>query len=379
LKAEMKKNLLLSHYHLFFLIFFLPGIIVHSQSLPSWLKLEQGKMFFRDGTYGQALMAFEDARRLRFDEFSRMESDLILTLSKPDLRRLGDTLDMVERYCIDYHQDTAVRALKELYYRYPKEGLGGSVRRALEELGRLKSYPEAEFWLGETYRVEGELNLALKQYQKAYEYRKNLDTPGFEVEILYKMMEIHRIKQDYPEMERLAQEILKDQGVNNQWVTQSSSRAAMTRVLENNGISRFLTIYRYNNTQMERAYRLLGFYYYATSRHELSAEYLMFSFLIQSTLVIEEVIRRQHDFTFTTLDTLMDAIQRRRDLLDYLEDTEYYRTLYYLGAALNATGKRDTAQEFWTFLSGREEAGIWRARARSQLQNPFVERAIQMP
>jgi ABC-type molybdate transport system substrate-binding protein len=130
---------------------------------------------------------------------------------------------------------------------------------------------------------------------------------------------------------------------------------------------------------VERAYRLLGFYYYATSRHEQSVENLMFSFLIQSTLVIEELRRRQYDFTFTTLDALINAIQRRPDLLDYLEDTEYYRTIYYLGAALNATGKRETATQFWTFLSSREEAGIWRSRARSQLQNPFVERAVQMP
>ncbi|MDR0313382.1 MAG: hypothetical protein LBI14_07270 [Treponema sp.] len=362
-----------------FLFSLLSSLSLHAQSNPWWLSLEQGKQYFRNGAYGAALLAFEDARRIRWDRFSRMESDLIIALSTPALRRFGDSLDGVEAYCIEYRQDTAAQALRELYYYYPKELLGGSVLRVLEEIDRHKAYPEAEFWLGETYRAEGELGIALRQYQKAYDQRALLETPDFEVEILYKMVEIHRIRQEYQEMENRALEILRDSGRDALWAGESFARASMARIMENDGISRFLTLYRYNNIQVEKAHRLLGFFYYSSNRHTQAAEHLMFVFLIQNTVLIEEVMRRDYDFTFSTLDALMEAMQRRPDLWLFMEEIEYFRTLYYLATSLYATGKLLPARQIWTFLSSRQEAREWRVRAQSQLVNPFIDRAIESP
>ena len=370
MRVEKKK-------YLFFVILLLSGIMIQAQSLPFWLRFEQGKRHYRNGDYGDAILAFEDARRSRWDDFTRMESDLILALSTPELRQLGDTLDWVERYIFERRHENAARALRELYFRVPKENLGGSVNRALEELDRLKAYPEAEFWLGETFRAEGELSLALRQYQKAYDERKNLETPGFEIEILYRMVEIHRIRQEYRVMESLILDILRTP-VNNLWATESFARAAMMRILENDGIDRFLILYRYNNPQLERAHRLFGLFCFADGRHTQAAEHLMFASLIQSTVLIEEIMRQEFDFTFSTLDSLMGATQRRPDLLSFMEEIEYFRTLYFLSVALQATGRSRTATQIWTFLSGREEAGLWRNHARSQLQSPFNERAIQI-
>ena len=361
--------------------FFFSLFAITAQSTPWWLSLELGKQYFRNGAYGNAQMAFEDARRTRLEVFSRMEDDFILVLSAPELRRLGDSLDRVETYCIERRLDTAVNVLDELYYRYPKDQLGNSVQRALNEIDRLKAYPEAEFWLGETYRAEGELSLALKQYQIAYSERELLETPGFDLEILYKIVEIHRIRQEYQEMENRALEILKSPGLDILWAGEAEgfARAAMMRILENEGIGRFLTLYRYNNIPAERAHRFLGLYYYASSRHNQAAEHLMFAFLIQNTVLIEEVIRQQFDYTFSNLDFLMDSLQRRPDLLAYLDQTEYFRTLYYLGASLYATGKLLPARQIWTFLAGRTEAGEYRIRARDQLLNPYIDMAVEMP
>ena len=346
-----------------------------------WLSLEQGKQYFRSGAYGNALLAFEDARRARWDRFTRMENDLIAALSVPEFRRLGDSLDLVEEFSDMLRYDNAAAALNELYYYYPKQQLGNSVNRALDQINRLKNYPEAEFWLGETYRAEGELGLALRQYQKAYELRELLEIPSFDTEILYKMVELHRIRQEYQEMENRSLEILRIQGRDSLWAsgTDSQARSSMMRILENDGINRFLTIYRYNNAQLERAHRFLGLYYYTSSRNTQAIEHLMFAFLIQNTLLIENVMRSQFDFTFTDLDSLMNALKRRHDLGDYLEETEYFRTIYFFGTSLYANGRLLPARQLWTFLASRPEAGEWRVRAGRQLQNPFVDRAQVMP
>lgn len=363
-----------------------PGWAQRQAEGPYWLALERGKRFFRSGDYGDALIAFEDARRERQAMYSRMEGALVEILSLPEVRRLGDSLEQVERYIADRYQPSAAAALEELYYRTSKAALGDSVNRALEQLGRLKNYPEAEYWIGETYRVEGEPRIALRQYQKAYEQRAFLDNPGFDMEILYKIVDIHRAGQDYTEMERRALEIIEGTFPDGSprdplWAedAETFARSAMTRILENDGINRFLTLYRYHNVPVERAHRLLGFYYYASGRHNQAAEHLMFAFLIQNTVLIEELIRNQFDFTFTSLDALMDETKKRPVLLAYIEEAEYYKTLYYLGAALYGSGKTVPARALWTFLNRQNQAGEWRGRAQRQLQGSFIEQPQEMP
>ena len=100
-----------------------------------WHSLEQGKFSFRNGDYGRALLSFEDARRQRRAMYERMERDLIDFLSLPEVRRLGNSLDWVERFANERHHTAAAAALRELFFRVPRESLGNSVTRAFEALG----------------------------------------------------------------------------------------------------------------------------------------------------------------------------------------------------------------------------------------------------
>jgi tetratricopeptide (TPR) repeat protein len=373
-----------------FLAFFcLWGGLVFAQipaERPWWYTMEQGKLFFRDGAYGNALLSFEDARRQRRALYTRLERNFIDFLSVPEVRRLGDSLDRVEVYMAERNYSDTAAALGELYYRVPRESLNKSAAGALAALGRLKDYPEAEYWIGETYRAEGELGIALSQFRKAYDQRNLLENPGFSVELKYKIADIHKTRQEYTQMERTLLEILhgdtpEDPPRDTLWAEESSSFAknALSRTLENDGIHRFLTLYRYNNAAVEAAHRLLGFYYYASGRHGQAKDHLMFAFLIQNTILLEEIIRGQYDFTFTTLEALMAEPRRNSLLAAYIDDVEYYKTAYYLGASLFATGKPAAARPLWVFLAGREGAGEWRGKAQTQLRGPFVERAIEMP
>ena len=183
-------------------------------------------------------------------------------------------------------------------------------------------------------------------------------------------------------MERRANEIIEGAGTSRAprdelWAG-NQIRFAMARILENEGINRFLTLYRHNNTLTEKAHRLLGFYQYATNRYIPAAEHLMFAFLIQNTVLIDDIIRRQHDFTFTTLDDLMRHVLSRPALVEFIEETEYFRTAYYFSAALHATGKTQPAMQLWAFLARSSNAGVWGERARRN-PTPFIERALEMP
>jgi tetratricopeptide (TPR) repeat protein len=342
-----------------------------------WYTLERGKQMYRQGDYGSALLAFEDARRQRRTIFERLERHLINVLSITEVRRIGDSLDLVERYIGERHHAEAAEALAELYYRIPRDSFNNSATAALKALGTLKDYPEAEYWIGETYLIEGELRLAQSQFQKALDLRNLLENPGFSTELLYKIAAICRTRQEYNDMERNLLAILSEDKL---WSGGGTfEKQSLTRVLETNGVNRFLTLYRYRNTETEQAHRLLGFFYYASGRHSRAQEHLMFAFLIQNTVIIEEVIRNRFDYSFTTMEDLAPEISRYSLLADYAEKNEYYKTAYYLGASLYGNGKTPSARELWTFLAAQTAAGEWQGRAAGQLRSPHVERLVEMP
>ncbi|MDR2730954.1 MAG: hypothetical protein LBB81_08665 [Treponema sp.] len=397
-------------FHVLILLVF--SFPVFAQNTPWWLSLEQGKLKFRNRDYGGALMSFEDARRQRKAVYEQMERDFINLLSINEVRRLGDTLDRIDNYSRDRHYIAATAALEELYYRMPKDSFRNSAGAALKAFNFLKDYPEAEYWIGEVYRVEGELQLALNQYRKAYDLRELLENEDFAVELLYKTAGVSGVMRNYQEMirvynsiitgndslwtdaekgdlSRLAQTAEDDPGKRPAipYAQASASFAvnAMTNTLATNGIDRFLELYRYNNHVVEKAHRELGFY------HELygqpsAVQHLMFAFLIQNTLILEEITRRQYDFkltedslkqrmdnfTYVYLVKIAEEINKSDYLSSYAGEVEYYKTIYYLGTSLYRNGRTAIARNFWEFLSVIPQAGEWRGRAIRQLGSPSL-------
>jgi len=340
---------------------------------PWWITLEEGKRYFRNGAYGDALRFFEGARENRKNYFAKMERDLASVLSLHEVRMLGDDLDLLEIYVKKKVRSEVASALKDLYYHVPKDNLRNSSSAALSELKRLKSYPEAEYWIGEVYRMEGEFGIALGQYQKAYDQRMLLETPGFSVEILYKMAGLRRLRREYAEMEKIHLEILKSDAF---WSRESFNRSNLLKSLETNGVNRFLVIFRHNEPAVEKAHRAMGFYYYDNGRHDQAAGHLLFAFLIQNSVIIDALLQSQYDYTFTSLSSLMNDIAKRRDLLAYVNEIEYYKTLYYLANSLYGVNRRSSAREIWSFLRDNG-TGEWRARAISQLSNPQLEQPLE--
>ena len=397
-----------------FLLFasFAANAFAQHVSPPWWLSLEFGKQRFRSGDYGSALMLFEDARRDRRAMYEQMERDIISLLSLGDVRRIGDSLDRVEQYSYDRHYTSASAAFEEIYYRIGRSSLGNSANAALTAAGKLKDYPEAEYWIGEVYRIEGELSLALSQYRRANAMRDNLENPDFYITLLYKISDIHRIRQEYNDMIRVLDLIISD--VDTLWAnarlaqanvytdargnvvsapyeqaSASFARTSMINILENEGINRFLELYRYNNINVEQAHRLIGFHYAVTGLPS-AQDHLMFAFLIQNTVIIEELMRRQFDFRFTTnperrenyvhnLIELAAAMNNNHLLQSFIIEVEYYKTAYYFAASLFRNGKASVARTLWEFLATQPQAGEWHSRALSQLRNPRFEILVEMP
>ena len=390
----MKKayfNLIL-FFFLFCTFIFTPHIVqaqVAGRENPrQWrMAFERGKVMFRQKDFGNAFTSFNDAKRLKRTYFESLERNFIDLLSINEVRRMGDSLDWVERYINERHYAGAADALEELYYYIPRDTFNNSAKAALEAFGKLKDFPDAEKWIGEIYFVEGEWDLALAQFQKAHSLNQLNEEPDFSTDLLYKIAHIRRIRREYNEMERVLLSILKSdrlwtmsQDENPSGISRSFIRQAMTRTLTNKGPNQFILQYRYRNDESNEAHRLLGFYYYLSGRHRGRAhEHLMFSFLIQNTVIIEELRRLRFDYTFIDLDNLAVEINRNPQLSEYALKNEYYKTAYYLAVCLYAEGNTSSALELWGFLSRQIPAGEWRNRSIAQLRSPYLEPAVEMP
>ncbi|GHT51620.1 hypothetical protein FACS1894102_7540 [Spirochaetia bacterium] len=349
---------------------------------PYWWTLELGKKHFGERDYGAALIAFQDARNERREMYSRMEEDWITLLSISEVRRYRDSLDLIEKYIAERGQFDAAAALEEIYYRVGKEAIKNSAKNVLDCFGRLKDYPEADYWIGEIYRIEGDLGIAVKQYTAALSNASGLQDGTFALDIEYKLAEVEQLRQNYNAMERHFESILKQDTM---WMqdqdggSASFVRNAMSRTLSGDGFNKFLIMYRYKNNSTEKAHRLWGNYLFASGRHNPAKEHLMFAALIQNTVIIDEVISKNFDFKFTTLDNLMSEITRRNNLHSYMVETEYFRTLYLLACSSYATNDVESARGIWTFLANAKNAAEWGGRAKKQLVSPYIEKAIEMP
>jgi TolA-binding protein len=351
-----------------------------------WYTLELGKSAYRQGDFARALSFFEDARNKRLAKYYSMERSIADIASLDEARRFGDDLSRLENYIKERNHFDAGNALAELYYRVPKESLQNSIKAAMAQFSRLQKYPEADYWIAEVYRVEGESALAEKQYLTAYDAKANLEAPDFATTILYRLADVQKQAGKYNAMERTLLEI---QSYDSFWPSGQYSeqeqraadfaRQAMKRTVENDGINRFLLMYRYTNSYIGKAHRLLGEYYYNSGRHAKAEEYLLFAVLYASSAVIEEYKNINSDWNFTTLDEFFQNLDRHSEIRYYLRESEYYKTLYMLAVSLHTNGKTNSAREIWSFLSGCTEAGEWRPRAAQQLRSPFVEKAIIAP
>jgi hypothetical protein len=353
------------------------------ENAPYWYKLERGKHLFRSGSYGEALTLFEEARNDRQILYENHRSAVLTLLSLPEVRAMEDNLDRITAFAEERYYTAATAAFAELFFRIPREELHGAASASLDLFDRLKAYPEAEFWIGEVYRVEGTVSIAAKQYERALSMTENLKgnlaDSALETEMLFHLASFQKINGNYNEMERRLTQILEHDTL---WSEESSSfmRNAMHRTLENEGVDRFLLMYRHQNPVTEKAHRLLGEYFYQSGRHLRAAEHYLFAWLIASTTVIEAYQSKLIDaFKFSTLSAVTSALSRRPDITAYMSEVEYYKTAYYLGASLYGAGRENAARSVWNYLAGEANSGEWRVRAQRQLRSPEIEDPVPLP
>jgi hypothetical protein len=234
------------------------------------------------------------------------------------------------------------------------------------------TFPEAELAIGDIYAEEGETELAIVQYEKAYTLRKAFYIPTMQYDVLYKIAHLFEINSYYKRMEdKLLTVVLDDKRFSE--TTTSKLRTQVEKNFYEKGLDRVLALYSYEDTFSASAHSHLGWFYYRTGRYAQSVSQLLFSIIYRISAIDQFLLERDTDYHFTSLQDLFAATEKSSDLLRYLNDSALPQDLYYLAASTFALGYLERGTTIWKALSTSPAAGEYQILSQKQLKSPFSE------
>jgi tetratricopeptide (TPR) repeat protein len=371
---------------------------------PAWLSLERGKRAFGDKDFGEAIMQFDSAIAVRRSIFTTAAARLDQALEAKAAVKAGDSIknvltafaseDFLQR---DYARLTAGRStssktfleslrrerisdshrafievlLLVLDYR-PMEAMNDSISTLRNRVRLLITYPEAEYWKGRVFFVEGELSLAELQYKRAYSMIPALEIPDDLYTILYSMAELYDAHSDFVAWENVMKGIVDS----NDKDIDAFLREAMMATLLDDGFNRFMTLYRLKPSYSLDANAALASFYLERGR----APALMHAAVAVNmtlTRAIAMMELKDRNYTWKSLEDFLKTATLRKDVSMHLQEAGLPRLLLTLADSLYIAGGRNAATMLWNAVTALETAP-YSAVALARLANPTsaVRRAV---
>ncbi len=268
-----------------------------------------------------------------------------------------------------YEQGNAFFSMKEY---------GSALKKYQEAIASFGIFPEAEIGIGDVYLQEGELDLAIKQYKKAYELKNSFYIPEMKYEALYKLAGIYETSQTYKSFEDALKTVLLDDMNYNQPST-SRLRDQFESNYYGKGLDFVLKLYRFPERFPTDAHSKLGWFYYRSGNYKTSVLHLLYSVVYKVSDAADYVASGDVDFEFTTLVDFLELSNNNSILIDYLKASGAFKDLYYLAGSAFKVGFPAHARMIWQLLSKSSLAGSYADLSARQLKSPWTEPLLVQP
>ncbi len=254
---------------------------------------------------------------------------------------------------------------------------GSALKKYQEAIISFAFFPEAEMGIGDVYRQEGEYDLAIAKYKKAYELRNSFYIPEMKYEALYKLAGIYETQQEYKLYEdTLSLIIQEDKNYN----TESSRlRSQLESNFYAKGLDFILKLYRFQAAFPAQAHSKLGLFYYRTGNYSSAAVHLMYAAIYDITDAADLYYKKNADFEFTTLEAFIALLQNDKSLLDYLSSSGLFGDLYYLAGCVFKAGYPMHAKSIWQVIAKSKPSGSYADLSARQLKSPWTEPLLIQP
>ena len=252
---------------------------------------------------------------------------------------------------------------------------GKALEKYKEAIASAGIFPEAEMAIGDVYQEEGELDLARKQYEKAYNMRSSFYIPDSKYDVLYKLARLFEDQDLFKLMEDRLNEIVAD----DKHFVETPTFQQKTQIERNfleKGLDRVLMLYTFDDTFSTNAHSELGWFYYRTGRYSQAISHLLYAIIYRVSELKAYMQERDVEFQFSTLQDLLSASQQQRDASRYVTQEGLLKDLYYLAGSTFASGYPEHSRGIWKIIAESPMAGSYSNLSRRQLKAPFMEPLI---
>ncbi len=295
------------------------------------------------------------------------EISIISEALKPrQVQRAGDDLSAVLKVLNERNEKRPISVINKYLKLKDEEYFGNSISKLISHIQQKEHYPEVYKLIGDIYKLEGEYVFAEEYYKKALDYSDVLNIPNDKYELLYALVEISEINEDFNRMEiRLLNILTEDKSFNNK---------ALSKALLNNFVSnkndcfeKFFELYRGNNYFSLKAYSKLSEYYYSLKDYEKAFNFCALNVITSITKIQEVISSRDITFEFKNIENLLYHVQYYEDIINWGNENQIWSSFNLFSKITKELGNKDFTIKLLKVLAQFSPEEYWRKEAVLQL------------
>ena len=212
-----------------------------------WRIFKQAEVEFDNINYGASLALFEKAKDIRRQECNWEKYTLETIMLKSAVKRADDSLEEILAYLKDREYRDALSILDQIFFLYGKDSFGNSFQKVYEQVCKRNEYPEADYYIGKIYRLEGETDLAIKYFEAALENKELLDIKEQEYDIYYDIAYLYELTGNKDKQETYLLKVLEK---DNRFKDKNVFVNALIKTVKQNkaeSVKKFFDLYRNQN------------------------------------------------------------------------------------------------------------------------------------
>ena len=158
--------------------------------------LEEAVEAFDNLEYGVALKYALEAKEARKNKVSWEIYTLENSLKPAEVKYAGDGISTIITVLKDREDYDAIEIFNRYYKIKGSDFFENSAKKLLAYIKTQKEFPEADYLIGNIYKLEGEYDFAKKYYSAALKTSDVLDIPSEKYNILYSLAELSLLEKN---------------------------------------------------------------------------------------------------------------------------------------------------------------------------------------
>jgi tetratricopeptide (TPR) repeat protein len=228
------------------------------------------------------------------------------------------------------------------------------------------------------YLEEGEPDLSIRQYNKAYDMRKSFYIPDSQYEVLYRLAKVYRMQQMYGQMEQTLLSITAD----DRHFVETPTFQLKSQIESNymrKGLDHVLMLYVFDDQFAASAHSTLGWYYYRTGRQSEAIRELLYSLISRTTEIVSFLHGQDVDYEYSNLTDMLALALKNKESAVFIAEADFFKDLYYLACATSTSGYPQSAATLWKLLASAPSAGSYQDLSKRQLKKSWTEPLLLAP